>query len=249
MLKFFEYPFPYKETKRRIHLWLPESYEESEETYPIFYFYDGHNLFRDEYATYGTSWSLEEFMEEWKQEMIIVGVECSHEGDQRLEEYCPYPLKKAFGGRSLPGYGDQFMKWMVEDLKPFIDENYKTKPEREFTGIGGSSMGGLMAFYSIFAHNDIFSKSASLSPSLYICMEELKRDFKKTRIDPNTRVYFSYGEKEVTDHPQSLQNINYFHKALKCRGAKSMLHIEKKGLHDEATWAKQNKRYFNFLWK
>ncbi len=74
---------------RRLHIWLPEGYENSEERYPVMYFFDGHNLFSDSMATYGKSWGLAGFLSRWHRQMIIVGIECSHEGNERLIEYCP----------------------------------------------------------------------------------------------------------------------------------------------------------------
>ena len=69
---------------RRLHIYLPEGYGESGETYPVMYFFDGHNLFSNEDATYGKSWGLCEFLTGWEKKLIVVGVECSHEGASRL---------------------------------------------------------------------------------------------------------------------------------------------------------------------
>ena len=69
---------------RRLHIDLPEGYDGSDERYPVMYFFDGHNLFSNEDATYGKSWGLREFLEGWEKRLIVVGVECSHEGAFRL---------------------------------------------------------------------------------------------------------------------------------------------------------------------
>ena len=68
-----------KGTSRKLHIWLPEGYHHTEERYPVMYFFDGHNLFWDEDATYGKSWGMKEFLEHWKKPMIMVGIECGHE--------------------------------------------------------------------------------------------------------------------------------------------------------------------------
>lgn len=131
--------------ERMLHIYLPDDYEESEARYPVMYMYDGHNLFYNEDATYGKSWGLQEFMRQWENQLIIVGIECNHEGNKRLEEFSPYDFRD-FDGQRIHGTGKVFMQWVVDELKPLIDSHFRTKPEREYTGIGGSSMGGLMAY-------------------------------------------------------------------------------------------------------
>ena len=76
---------------RKLHIYLPDDYDMTDERYPVMYFFDGHNLFCDADATYGTSWGLKEFLDHWQKKMIVVGIECSHTGDERLHEYLPYP--------------------------------------------------------------------------------------------------------------------------------------------------------------
>ena len=61
---------------RPLHIWLPDSYDHTDERYPVMYFFDGHNLYSDEDATYGKSWGLKEFLEQWGKDMIVVGIEC-----------------------------------------------------------------------------------------------------------------------------------------------------------------------------
>ena len=84
--------YPPAGSSRRLHIYLPDDYHKSEERYPVMYFFDGHNLFFNEDATYGKSWGFKEFLEGWNRKMIIVGMECSHEGNSRLIEYFPYEL-------------------------------------------------------------------------------------------------------------------------------------------------------------
>ena len=83
-----------KGTNRPLHIYLPQGYESSQERYPVMYFFDGHNLFFNEDATYGKSWGLKEFLDTWGKKIIIVGMECSHEGEDRLSEYLPYPARR-----------------------------------------------------------------------------------------------------------------------------------------------------------
>lgn len=73
-------------TTRHLHIHLPESYSTGHQLYPVMYFFDGHNLFDDSEATFGKSWGLKDFLKRWSKDMIIVGIECGHKGNERLKE-------------------------------------------------------------------------------------------------------------------------------------------------------------------
>ena len=138
---------------------------------------------------------LETFLNSYDKPFIIVGLECNHEGNQRLSEFSPYTFSTPYLGH-IYGKGDQLMYWMVNELKPYIDSRYRTMPLRECTGIGGSSMGGLMALYGILHYNSIFSKSRLSFPVLCLAVKEkILSEFQKTSLSPDTRVYLSWGQR------------------------------------------------------
>ena len=191
-----DFLYPHCNEFRKLHIYLPEDYDRSDARYPVMYFFDGHNLFYNEDATYGKSWGLLEFLESWGKDMIIVGLECSHTGNQRLWEYLPYPGEiDRFG--ELKSWGEQTLRWIVEDIKPMIDRDFRTIPFRECTGIAGSSMGGLMALRAALGWNRWFAKAACVSSAIGFCMRPLMRDLRKTPISPDTRVYLSWGTREA----------------------------------------------------
>ncbi len=242
---------------RRLHIYLPDSYNESGERYPVMYFFDGHNLFFNEDATYGKSWGMKEFLDTWQKPMIIVGMECSHRGNERLREYCPYQYKGKFWG-DLHGTGKDTLRWMAEELKPVIDRDYRTYSFREATGIGGSSMGGLMAVYGAAAYNHIFSKAACLSSSVGPGMKELLKDIALAPISPDTRVYLSWGEEEAKyfgnkNTPALITGTaknNYILAGLfNQRGCASRVLCQYGGRHTEADWEKQIPDFMHFLWE
>ena len=170
---------------RRTFVYLPDDWQTSGKKYPVLYMFDGHNLFFDSTATYGTCWGLKEYCDahpNW----IIAAPECNHEGNKRLEEYCPYQ-SDWFGG--ITGTGHEYMEWLTKEFKPMMDKRYPTLPGRANTAIGGSSMGGLMSLYAITAYNKVFSKAACLSPSVRLCMPELRQEIANATIHPGTRVY------------------------------------------------------------
>lgn len=242
---------------RGLHIWLPEDYQRTNERYPVMYFFDGHNLFFDEYATYGKCWGLKSFMEQWDKPMILVGLECGHEGNERLNEYLPYPVD-AEPFRGFTGIGDATWRWILEDLKPSIDREYRTWPFRECTAIGGSSMGGLMSLYGVVKYNQWFSKAACLSSSIYICLSRLIQDIELCSMNPDTRVYLSWGTNEARgirdttqeDRESLTYRQNYrIARMLEEKGAVTKLWCQVGGGHCEADWEKQVPDFMEFLWK
>lgn len=251
MIKKFEVDVHPMNRKMKIHMYLPRGYKDSEKRYPVFYMYDGHNLFYDEDATYGTCWGIKDFLDEGFLDMIVVGMECDHYGNNRLTEYCPYSVNSYFAGW-IEGCGDVFMDYVVHELKPFIDANYRTLPEREYTGIGGSSMGGLMSLYSVLKYNDIFSKAACLSPSAMICQNELRNDFKNKALDPNTRIYMDMGSEELGSREFMINSVDMllrFNHELTEKGVSCYPRLFVGGNHNEASWRKSLPVFMNYLWK
>jgi len=244
------------DSTRRLHIYLPDSYQDGNESYPVMYFFDGHNLFDNADATFGKSWGLKEFLESWGKEIIIVGLECSHEGNQRLQEYCPYTFRGKFWGGILKGTGKDTMQWIVSELKPLIDREYRTWPHREATGIGGSSMGGLMSLYAAVCYNEWFSKAACVSSSISPCMAPLRRDIKKSSLSPDTRVYLSWGTEEAfrRDPDDPMKSLTAQHNLTiqadlqEQHGIMTDLCCQIGGGHNEASWEKQIPRFMNFLW-
>ena len=241
--------FDYYGSNRPLHIYLPEDYYQTSERYPVMYFFDGHNLFYDSDATYGKSWGLKTFLDGWNKKMIIVGMECSHVGNERLEEYLPYPATTtAFGPLAVKG--NETLKWIVNQVKPMIDRDYRTYPNRQCTGIAGSSMGGLMSLFAVSAYNSVFSKAACLSPSVRFCMEDMLADIAAAAPMRDTRVYVSWGENETTTKAglaRYTNNAMCVVRALLAAGAQVYPYFQPEGAHCEADWCKQNPLYFDFL--
>jgi len=247
-----------KGKNRPLHIWLPEDWETSGKRYGVMYFFDGHNLFRNEDATYGKSWGLKEFLDSWDREIILVGIECGHEGDERLSEYLPYPAAPGTWFRKFQPMGKTTMDWIVNEIKPMIDREYPTLPGRETTGIGGSSMGGIMSLYAGVHYNSWFSKAACVSSAMGFCMRPLMKDIRGSHIDPDTKFYLSWGTREaqgnknpdIADrHSKTYQWNTRAAGALKGKGASIALYCQVGGSHCEADWEKQNSIFMNYLWK
>jgi len=253
-----DFPFGPEQKNRPLHIWLPGNYEDSEARYPVFYFLDGHNLFSDEDATYGKSWGFTPFLENWPKDIIVVGIECGHGEGERLSEYLPWPtIPNSFCDGIAPT-GDITFEWIINELKPVIDAEYRTYPFRECTAIGGSSMGGLMAVYGAVHHNDVFSKAACISSSIGVCMDPLRRELAEMPISPDTRVYLSWGTREahggVPDiWSEDTTSLTYqwnteAAQGLRRRGANVRVRCQVGGGHCEADWEKLVPDFMHYLW-
>ena len=246
-----------KGKNRPLHIWLPDDYESSGEHYPVMYFFDGHNLFTNEDATYGKSWGMKEFLEGWGKQMIIVGIECGKEGQERLSEYLPYPAAKGSRFEVFEPMGEETLAWIVHEIKPVIDRDYRTIPFRECTAIGGSSMGGLMSVYGVVHYNNWFSKGACVSSSIGICMEPLMADMESQWMNPDTRMYLSWGTREAygctnPDADDRSSRTYFWNKRVAdhaaASGAAVKLDCQVGGGHCEADWEKLVPTFMNFLW-
>lgn len=241
---------PCFETMRTIHIYLPPEYDKKQQHYPVLYMYDGHNLFYDEDATFGVSWGLREYLDQQHMPLIVVGIECNHIGNRRLEEFSPYDFFDTHVG-FIHGRGHEFMEWLVTELKPWIDQTYRTKKDRKYTGIAGSSMGGLMSLYTILHYNDTFSKAACLSSFITYMMPSIQNELKQT-VQKNTSIYISWGSDEFRSKTQlakatanNLIIVQALSKQHICLYPNIVVH----GKHNEATWSNEIPLFMPFLFK
>lgn len=224
---------------RRVYLYLPESYQrEPERRYPVMYMFDGHNVFFDRDATFGKSWGMNKYMRRSRKQMIIVAVECNHEGNNRLQEYSPVDFENEYLGK-VKGKGAIYMQWLIGTLKPYIDSHYRTLPEREHTLICGSSMGGLMSLYAVCAYNHVFQRAACLSPSIWVDDDKVMALLERCDMKSDTCVYMDYGSKELDNHAANLDALSAATGVLLKKRVNLTLRIVPGGEHCEASWERQ----------
>jgi predicted alpha/beta superfamily hydrolase len=170
---------------RDVLVWLPPGYDEHHDLrYPVLYMQDGQNVFDPETSFIGVSWQADEvagrLMQEGRiREAIIVAV---YNTEEREEEY------------GDTARGRAYMQFMVHGLKPFIDRNYRTIPQRKVASVMGSSMGGLISFLLAWKYPDVFGQAACLSPAFIHSGNNIIpsiRDFKGPR--KNIRFYIDNG--------------------------------------------------------
>ena len=144
--------------KRDFFVWLPPGYNlNPSKSYPVLYMHDGQNLIDPKISYAGKDWQVDEtvtrLIKEYKiKEVIVVGI--YNTGD-RLEEY------------SDTEKGEKYLKFLIEELKAFVDSKYKTLPDPNNTAIMGSSMGGLASFLAAWKHPEVFSMTGCMSSSFY----------------------------------------------------------------------------------
>jgi predicted alpha/beta superfamily hydrolase len=207
------------EHDRDVLVWLPPGYDDgsnegSERTpvmnprrepssgtsgmnlrYPVLYMHDGQNLFEPDTAFQkGEHWRLGETATELIdagviEPLIIVGI--YNTGDQRKEEYTPTRDAKLGGGGA-----DDYGRMIVGELKPLIDRTYRTRPEPAATGIGGSSLGGLVSLYLAFTHPQVFQRVAALSPSVWWNFRAILKTVRQSRSKPPLRIWVDMGTAE-----------------------------------------------------
>ena len=225
-----EFYMPQLDRTRRIWIYLPPDYDETAKNYPVLYMHDGQNLF-DQVTAFLIEWEVDETLNdlaaEGYQVPVVVGID--NGGIHRIDELTPW-YNNEYGG----GQGDEYMFFIVETLKPYIDANYRTLPGRANTGIIGSSLGGLITTYGALKYQGIFSKAGSFSPAYWINNDSIWDFVSKSGMQDEIRFYQNIGQFE----PQtSIEQMHQMEDSLKSLG---FTNISSKviagGDHNEATW-------------
>lgn len=162
---------------RRVDVWLPPGYPAGSARYPVLYMHDGQNLFDTATAFGGVEWGVDEVLARLigsaqARPAIVVGI---WNTPHRLREYMPQKAVAAAAPgrdplaalraelRGQPLLSDAYLRFLVEELKPWIDGRYATHPEREATFVMGSSMGGLISLYALLEYSAVFGGAACVS--------------------------------------------------------------------------------------
>jgi predicted alpha/beta superfamily hydrolase len=187
---------------RDIVVWLPPGYGLARRRHPVVYFHDGQNIFDPATAFTGRAWQAGERATELIRAHAIVApilVGIYNTGAGRMNEYAPTPADGTGpGGASGRSTGDakRYAKFVVTELKPFIDSHYLTLPGPRHTAVVGSSLGGLVSLYFALWHPRVFGHAAALSPSLWWDDRTVLRDFSRLRKKPDVRLWLDMGTAE-----------------------------------------------------
>ena len=230
------------DTPRKAYVYVPDCWQEDRRRrFPVLYMFDGHNVFFDEDATYGKSWGMLEYLENSGTPIIVAAVECNPFPEEskyggRLSEYSPFDFSDDHWG-TINGRGKMTMDWLVNEFKPYVDENYPTLADRCHTFIAGSSMGGLMTIYALMEYSDVFSRGAALSPAVDFNPKETFEMIEKAKIH-RTYLYTDYGEKELRWR-NAKRNFPKLTETLIKKGVLVTSRIVPRGEHNEASWERQ----------
>jgi predicted alpha/beta superfamily hydrolase len=227
---------------RDVLIALPPSYASGDTRYPVVYMQDGQNLF-DAATSYAGDWQLKDTLAAHAAagiEAIVIGV--PHMGDERKDEYGPFPDARHGGGR-----GEAYARFLVHTLKPLVDRSFRTRPERAATAIAGSSLGGLISLYAFLAYPETFGAVAALSPSLWFARGAIFR-WARTRRFAGGRVYLDAGGREP---PRTLRDVRRMRDLLAAKGyapGATLAYLEDpEGSHDEASWGRRFRAAFPYL--
>jgi alpha-glucosidase len=219
------------EKSHKIWVYLPPNYETSTENYPVIYMHDGQNLF-DVKTAYAGEWNVDETLntlfEKTNKGFIVVGIE--NAGEERINEYTPWPHEKYGGGK-----GAIYIQFIVNTLKPFIDQNYRTKPQQKYTGLMGSSLGGLISYYGGLKYPNTFGKIGALSTSFWFS-NEVENFTQENGNIKNVKMYLLVGGNEGEGMVEDTQKFEYLLRNTGFKSKNLTSKIVEEGKHNEAFW-------------
>lgn len=226
----------------KIWVYIPPNYTETKVNYPVIYMHDAQNLFDDKTSFVG-EWEVDETLNKLYKEtgksFIVVGIE--NGGEKRIEEYTPWKHKKYGGGK-----GAIYIDFLATTLKPYIDKNYRTKPEAENTAIIGSSLGGLISFYGGLKHPEIFGRIGALSTSFWF--SDKVNDFaKENGNQKNSKIYFLVGGKEGNTMVPDTKNMANLLEDLGFPKENIKTKVVADGKHTESFWKGEFLETITFL--
>jgi predicted alpha/beta superfamily hydrolase len=234
--------------QRDLIVYTPPGYpEQLARRFPVLYLHDGQNLF-DGATSFipGQDWHVGQTADEcinahMVEPLIIVGM---YNTKARIREYTPTHVPKLGGGRA-----DRYAKFLIEEVKPFVEGEYRTLPGPQHTGIGGSSLGGLVSLYLGLKHCAIFGNIAALSPSVWWNQLVIHRFVESMHVEPRPRIWLDIGTGEG---PRIVRDVERFRDVLleKDWRLDHDLHFERvEGAgHNELAWAQRVRPFLEFLY-
>ena len=227
--------------RRDILVYTPGSYERGTTRYPVIYMQDGQNLF-DPATSFAGDWGLKAALARASRrgiETIVVAI--PNMGSDRIDEYSPFSDPKAGGGN-----GDQYLRFLIDTVKPLVDDRFRTHPDRAHTGIAGSSLGGLISLYAFFDQPDVFGFTAALSPALWFANAAIVQlAARAPRIAG--RIYFDVGLQEGGAHVALARRLRDILRAKGYEAGELQFIEDRYGKHHESAWGRRFRKALPFL--
>lgn len=227
---------------RRVAALLPHDYYETDKHYPVLYLQDGQNLY-DDYAPYG-SWGVDKQLAAMSErgvgDIIIVAID--HANDQRVSEFTP-----SFQNKLGVGEGKKYCGFLANTLKPYVDQHFRTLPDSKHTGIGGSSLGGLVSVLAGIHFPNVYQRLMIFSPSFWVA-PELAEELVHLAQHFNGKVYLYGGEAESkTMVPNMMRFLNEIQRMSQKNSLEFRTEVDPHGQHNEARWGKEFPRAVEWL--
>ncbi|MEP6708864.1 MAG: alpha/beta hydrolase-fold protein [Verrucomicrobiota bacterium] len=239
--------------RRDVLVYLPRSYRRFSRTrYPVLYLHDGQNVFDAATSFAGVEWRVDETAESLiKQKLIepLIVVAVANIGEERIHEYAPSPgaiHETALREDRSHGLAKKYGRFLIEELKPYIDKKYRTKREAKFTGLGGSSMGGLVTMSLGLWFPNVFSRLMIMSPAVWWDDQVIVRMVKELDEKLPLKIWIDTGTNETGwELARSLRD------ALVEKGWRlqdDLQYLEAEGAnHSEGAWGKRIDPMLRFL--
>jgi predicted alpha/beta superfamily hydrolase len=213
-----------------VRVYTPPNYS-TDQLYPVLYLHDGQNIFYDSTSFVG-EWFVDEIMDSLYKsvgfECIVVAID--HMGVDRMREYNPWDNER-FG----KGLGKAYVDWIVEEVKPFIDRNFSTQSDPQYTAMMGASLGGTITHYAMLKYPGIFGKGGIYSPSYWISNKELWMMTSNYSSDQALKAVVLMGKEGWGNVRKAKKQAALLHK-------NDVITIQfirdKKGRHNEKMWSK-----------
>jgi predicted alpha/beta superfamily hydrolase len=248
LIKHEQFPSRFLRNQRDLIIYLPPGYgDQLSRRFPVLYLHDGQNLF-DGATSFirGMDWHVGQTADECIRDgrvepLIIVGI--YNAGKQRLGEYTPTRAPRLGGGRA-----NRYAKFLLEEVRPLVQGNYRVLEGPENTGIGGSSLGGLLSLYLGLRQPRIFGKIAALSPSVWWNERVILRFAAAAPIHRLPRIWLDIGTREgprIVDDVERFRDV-LIHKGWRLDGDLHYRRVEG-AEHNEAAWAQRVGPFLEFL--
>jgi predicted alpha/beta superfamily hydrolase len=240
---------------RFVRVWLPPGYDDAINAgrkYPVFYLNDGQNLFEASIAFGGVEWQVDETADRLIREgaippIIIVGLD--HAGKNRIREYMPY---RSLYPMLLTGQGSRYPDFLTKEIMPFVARNYRVANGPENTGLGGSSLGGLIALHTAITRPGLIGRLLLESPSLWASNRRIIAASREVKQWPE-RVDLAIGTSETGREDRSrsvVDDVRELDAILRRAGLgdrRLRLVVEESAGHNETSWARRFPDALRFL--
>ena len=237
--------------ERQITIYTPDGYDEGDARYPVLYLHDGQNLFEEHRAFVpGEIWHVQSTVDAMIEAgeiepLIIVGID--HAGPQRIDEYTPTVDLRTKRGGLAKAYG----RLIIEELKPWIDHEFRTQSDACHTAMGGSSLGGLVSLYLGFRAPHVFGRLAIMSPSIWWDRQMMLRRLRANIHRRRARLWLDTGTREGRAYAQTVLQTRQLRDELVARGwrqGEDLFYFEDAGAtHSERAWAHRLPMALKFL--